>query len=558
MENKIISKKIKTRNVTVSLKKFAAENNLSLKECDFTINHVDTYMKSNTNDDYQLYNEDVYEFYENEQKMLNEHVKIRQLYTITIKKLIKKPLQLKYAVEFDKYSINPKLIISPDSIIPYKSHKASETLLLLVKEINKIKLKNNILIKLFDDKMIKNLRAFTKYIYAKKFTKKLKISLFSGIDPILSRQSRLVLWYEEKNSNHQVIEVDKGEVLLEYKKAIFGKNGFNSFGQVIESGFSNNKEDYQYHTDDKTIEIIENDNTKIYKSKVKGFVHFAKNILSVDNKLKMRNLSRVQTSISKNEDNNIEVFVAQNDTNKDSIGEGVELQSEVIHVTGHVGAKSTLEALNLQIDGATHKDSIQYAKDAIINRHKGTLRSNTAKITLLEGGEVHASKVEVGVALGGSIYAENVIIGQVKSHLKVYASNSIEIKLVSGEDNIFKINYKDVPVMNDRLMFLEDEVQSLKYKLEGASKHTHTDVPKLKQKIKEIRLKQDKIKESAKYAKITIHKPLQGLNTIIFVLETDDEIIYKTDAVLYKPFYIDVHDDIITLHPVNKTVSIKL
>jgi len=373
----------------------------------------------------------------------------------------------------------------------------------------------------------------------------------------MSRQNKLIKWYKEKDKNNKVIEVVPGELIIEYKKAKFGKNGLNAFGDIIESGVSDNNSMLKADIDEDTIEVIENDDKILYKSKLKGFVSFKNNLLTIDNKLKMAKLSRLDSAVDKDEDNNIEVYVSQKDTNKDSIGEGVHLQSEVIHITGHVGSKSVLEALNLQIDGATHKSSVQYAKDALINRHKGTLRSNTAKIKLLEGGVVHASKVDVEVALGGHIYAEDVTITQVKSYLKVYASNSITINLVSGEDNIFKINYKDIPIMTNKMKYLENEIGDLKYKLEAADRNAHTQIPYLKRQIKDIRAKQDQIRNTTLNAKITIQKPLRGLNTIVFTLESDDEIVYKTDARLYKPFFVELNEDILTLQPVNKTITIK-
>jgi len=557
MAESVLPKKVKTRDVNLSLQKFASNNKLALKNCDFIINHVDTYIKTISDDDFQLYNSDIHKYYEDKEKMINDHVELNQIYTVTLKKITKKIIKLKYTVEFDDYYINPKVIISPDSYIPYESYKPEEILLLLVKELNKIKIKNKILIILFDNVMIKNLKSFVKYIYAKKFKKNIKISLFDGINPTISRQSKLIYWYKEKNLDHDIIEVDKGETVIEYKKAIFGKNGFNSLGDHIKSGSSDNKDDFSSDIDDLTIKVIENNDKKLYKSKIKGFVHFTNNLLSIDNKVRMHKLSRIQTSVAKDESNNIEVHVSQHDTNKDSIGEGVELQSEVIHVTGHVGAKSILEANDLRIDGATHHDSYQHAKDAIINRHKGTLRANTAKIKLLEGGEIHASKVDIDVCLGGSIYAEDVTINQVKSHLKVYASNSITIKLVSGEDNIFKINYKDVPILTNKLNHLNRELKDIKYKLEKASKNNIKKVPELKEKIKNNRLIQDKIRHTTIDAKISIEKALIGLNTIIFTLDTGDEIIYKTDPLLYKPFYIEIHDNKLTLHPVNKTITLE-
>lgn len=317
-----------------------------------------------------------------------------------------------------------------------------------------------------------------------------------------------------------------------------------------------NAEDLQASIDNDSIYIEENENKKLYKSKVKGFVHFHQKQLSVNNKVKMTNISRVEDTVAKEQDNNIEVHISQNDTTKDSIGEGVELVSETIHVNGHIGANSILEAVNLQIDGATHQDSMQFARTAKINRHKGTLRCREAKIALLEGGTVHATNLEIEASLGGVIYAQNVKIGHVKSNLKVYASESISIRLVSGEDNLFKINYKEIPIIDSKIDLINEDIEELKFALEEAHRHNPSQIKETEKQIEEFKNELKNIKESALRAKISIEKPLKGLNNIIFTLDNDDEILFKTDAQSYEPFYLEVSEEKITLLPVKKSILI--
>ncbi len=359
-----------------------------------------------------------------------------------------------------------------------------------------------------------------------------------------------------KKSNKQLIEVESGEVLVEYVKPLFGTNGLDAFGKFIDTSIGNNKNDLDADVDMSSIFIEEDDKVKLYKSKKKGFVKFTNKRLLVDNKVEMSKLSRVENSLAKDEDNNIEVHISQNDTTKDSIGAGVELTSQTIHVNGHIGANSIIEAVELQVDGATHQDSTQFAKNAKINRHKGTLRCHKATIKLLEGGEVHATTVDIEASLGGTIYAQDVNIGLVKNNLKVYASNSITIDLVSGEDNIFKINYKDVPILNSRIELIQEDIEDLKYTLEEAQRHNISQVDNIKKKIQKLIDERNSIKNSTTKAKITIKKPLIGLNTIIFTLNNGDELIYKTSPREYEPFYLEINEDKITLHPVNKTITI--
>ena len=550
------SKKIKTKNIANSISKFAAEHLLQPDEYTFSLNGVETYIKTTANDDFVLYKEDIHNYYKDRNKLINEHVRFKQLYVITIKKETNPIIKLNYDINFSDNNVTPHIIIHPDSLIPYKKYKAKDIYILLLKELNNIKALNKILVQIFDTKMKEKLKAFVKYLYQNKFVKKIRIPLFDGIEPEITRTSKLVKHYLKKENNAQVIEVEVGEVLVEYIKPIYGKNGLDAFGEIIRYDYGNNQEDLHVEVDLDSIEIEENDNHKLYKSKIKGFVYLDDKKFYVDNRIKMKRLSRVQEKVAKDEDNNIEVLIEQHDTNIDSLGEGVELTSETIHIKGHVGAKTKLAATNLVIDGATHGDSYQEARIAEINRHKGKLRCQKAKIKLLEGGEVYATDVDVEAALGGAIYAENVTIRNVKNNLKIYASKSITIHKVSGEDNLFKINYKDVPTLNAKYKFLTNDIEDLKFKLEGAMKHSKKLIKPLKEKIKELQNQQKQIQNSAFEAKITIEEPLNGLNTITFTISDDDELIYKTDARRYKPFYLEKTDTTITLHPTDKKISL--
>ncbi len=545
---------IKTQNVKESLNEFALKNSTSLEECDFKIDNVLTYVKDRSDQTFTLLNEDVNERYSDKEKALNERVAFKQGYVITAQTASKSKIELNHSIDYSEFNSHPKIIISPDSIIPYKKYKPQEIFQLLVRAINKLKILNGIIINVFDQSMIKNLKAFTKHVYAGKFTKKIKIPLFDGIEPEMTRESKLIEWYKEKNRESQVPEVDQGEVIIEFIKPLFGKNGFNFRGEIIDSNTANNKNDLSAKIDSNTIEVVETAIKKLYKSKIQGYVHVADETLFIDNRVEVSKLSRNEDKLATDEGNSIEVRVSQNDTNKDSVGEGVELISQSINVSGHVGAKSTLEAVNLQIDGATHHSSKQFAKFATINRHKGNLRCHKAKIKLLEGGEIHATDVDIEASLGGVVYAKNVKIGHVKSNLKVYASNSISVRLVSGEDNLFKINYKNVSVLTSQLALIERDVLELREELEVAKRHYHSKVDAIKEAIKKLKATKNEIKNSVYKSKISVENPFRGLNNVIFSINDNDELIFKTEAKKYDPFYLVVNEDSIQLHQTNKII----
>jgi len=554
--SEVKTKVIKTKDVQASMAEYADENSISVEECDFSINNIDTYVKDNSTDDFIQVSKDVLKQYAVKDRILNEHIEFKQFYTITAKKLKNSSFKLNYTIVLGDNVTHPKIVIKSNSKIPYKKYAPKDMLRLLYAELNKIKISNSILINIFDEEMKKMLKAFVKHIYAGKFIKSIKLPLFTGIEAVVTRESKLIYWFKEKNQQNQIIEVEDNEPLIEYKEPIFGKSGFNAYGKEVSSESANNRDDLEATIDLKSIKIEENEKSKFYKSSRKGFVHFDGITLSVDNKIRMSKISRNSASLASQEENNVEVMISQNDTTKDSVGEGVELVSQTIHINGHVGAKSTVEAINLKIDGATHQDSKQFAKYAEINRHKGTLRCHEAKISLLEGGEIHATKVDIQNSLGGSIYAQDVAIGLVKSNLRIYASNSITIRLVSGEDNLFKINYKDIPVLNSKINYIIQEIEDLKYNLEEAQRHSQYKIPNIKEEIEKLEEEQKNIQRSSLSATISIQEPLRGLNNIVFVIDNENEIKFKTDAQTYAPFHLKVDENKITLLPTDKSISL--
>ncbi|MEO1937730.1 MAG: flagellar assembly protein A, partial [Sulfurimonas sp.] len=433
---------------------------------------------------------------------------------------------------------------------PAAKYKPVELLNLLYKEMNKIKAYHGIIVRIFDEPLKKALKTLVKYIYAKKFIKKVKIPLFDGIEPVLARDAKLIYWFKQKEKKGMVIEVEADEVLVEYKKPVFAKNGFNAYGKYIHNDTAKTINDLKAKVDSKTIYIEEDEFSKKYIAKQKGYVYYDGSILAIDNTLRLNEISRNKNILDSDEEkNNIELLIKQHDITKDSIGEGVELSSEHIHVDGFVGAKSKLEAKHLEIDGATHQDSKQFAKYAKINRHKGTLHCYEANIKLLEGGIVHATKVTIENSLNGFVYAQDVTIKQVRSNLKVYATNSITIDLVSGEDNLFEINYEQVPVVLSKIEHIQEEIEELRYKKKQAKRFHPDEVETLKQKIQEAKEQIQKIKESYKYASIEVKHPFKGLNTIVFSIDKEHRLVYKTQNKHYEAFHIEIKDDLVILQP---------
>jgi hypothetical protein len=546
--------KVKTRNILLSLQKYAKSNNASVDIVDFEILQTKTLIKAATDEEFIEFNESVQEHYDTQEKMIDYHVEFSQVHIIKIFEKPKKKYFIDYEIEFDTMKVSPNIIIKQSSKIPLRTPK--ETFVWLKKEINKIKGRNAILLNMFDELYIAKLKAFTKFVHAGKFTKNIKLPLIKTMEPNVTQKGELILHYEKNKNKHGIAEVDAGETIIEYRKPKFGKNGMDAFGKVISSESHKNSKDIDHEIDDDTIKTQEDEDRKLYIARAKGYVNFSRNIMYIDHTIKKRKIKRVEEKLSEHEDNDIKVVVSEKDATQDSIGEGVELTSETIHVEGFVGSNSILHATNLTVDGATHQSSHQSAKFAKINRHKGTLRAHQADIKLLEGGTVYATTANIDACLNGTIYARDVNIKSVKSNLKVYASHSINITLVSGEDNVFNIDYKKIPILSKKMEFIDNDIDDLKYHLDEAKRHNKAKVPELENKIKKLKDEKKEITNSVHDASIFIEKSFRGLNTISFTLSDLKELIYKTDAKKYDKFYLEIDEDRVTLKPVNISIEI--
>ena len=545
-----------SKNIRLSLTEYAQQHNLPLEKLDFTLLGLQTYFKSCHHESFVKFHDDYKKEYTLKDKIINDHVRFLQIYKIKIHPKKKQELNLIYRLEFGEFSTHPILILSPESTLPLAELTEQEMLKLLYAEFNKIKAEKKMLVNLFSSCMIKDLKDFIQKLYQHGFSSEESILLFEGIPPVVSQPSKVINHYKEKNE--KLAEVEESELIITYIKPIYGTAGLNAMGQRIIHGHTNNPAKLEYQVDDKNIRVQESKSEIHYYSRKKGFVSTLNNILTISNKIVVENINRVEGKLTKKEENQVSVVISQTDVTRDGIGEGVELVSESIHITGHMGAKSSIEAKDVVIDGATHNSAFVTAKTAKINRHKGTLRCHKAEINSLEGGTIYATHVKVNAALGGQVCAEHVVIKSLKHNLKVFASKSITIERILGEDNHFIIDYRKLPILQSKLQFLTEEYEELSWKYEDAKKHSSD---KLAQRKEELTKKEDEIKAlklSHFDAVITIMAPVDGLNTIEFSIpEKQKSLIYRTkESKTFEPFYIRQDEDKIVLEPVGVHIEL--
>jgi len=547
---------LNTKSILASVKEYANDHNYDLATLDFTLLGLQTYFKTCHLDTFVKFHDDYKKEYVTPTKIINDHAHFVQIYKIKIHPKVKTKLELIYRLELGEFSTYPILVISTDSILPLNDVTANEMLKLLYAQCNKIKAQNKMLVNLFSSCLLKDLKSFVTKIYKNGFHTEESILLFEGIDPVISEPSKVINHYIKKGQ--KVSEVEASELIISYIKPIYGDSGLNAMGQRIAHGDTNNLAKIEYQIDKKNINIQE-DKTQIkYYSKHKGFVSTVNNLLSISNKIVVEDIKRSEAKLTKKEENQVSIVISQTDVTRDGLGEGVELVSESVHITGHMGSKASIEAKDVLIDGATHNSSFVTSRNAKINRHKGTLRCHKAEINSLEGGTVYATHVKVNAALGGQICAEHVTIKTLKHNLKVFASKSITIERILGEDNHFVIDYRKLPVIQSKLQYLNEELEEAQWKYEDAKKHSKEKLPELQEIVEKKESDIKEIKLSHYDAVITIMAPVDGLNTIEFSIpEKQTSLIYRTkEAKSFEPFSVQQDEEKITLQPVGISIDL--
>ena len=160
---------VQTTNVKEIIAKFASDSITPLRQCDFILHGVITYVKNCHIDTFVKYDSTQKDLYKDPAQLVNDRVVFRQIYKVTPVKRSDDGLKLDYRIEFDTFRTHPVLLLETSSIIPFKHYKPQELYSLLVKEINKIKALHGMLIGIFSDPMIADIKKLVKELIMQKF-----------------------------------------------------------------------------------------------------------------------------------------------------------------------------------------------------------------------------------------------------------------------------------------------------------------------------------------------------------------------------------------------------
>ncbi len=447
---------VSTDNIAKELVSTAAKLGIKVSELDFNLLDVQTFLTKGDAQEQEVIGDELKEL--NDPEMLSDaSVMIRQVYEI----------EVVLADKDDKFSklnlsigANPTMTrlfasIKPGSEIEYFDGMERE----LKSFINKRKLRANMLIGIWDEKLNKEIEKFVAKVRVNKVLKvEKRITFEVGLtfDVRATSDDKLIFHYkseEEKDEKAKVDHYNRGfiqavtqdELLIEYIKAKKGDPGRNCRGEFIEPEEPVVSHTPDFNVSDK-IEVVENDDNIEYRAKSSGYVVFENNTYDINSEVEVSEISFKTTgSIGAGMDTDVSISVKEADAFKDAIGAGMEVEVNEINVDGNVGNNAKIKANKVKIQGQTHQSSYIEAGEIEINIHKGRAKGSKVKVTRLEQGIIEGEFVEVTQATGGKIIAKEVYVDTLASHVDIIASSKIEIKNFNGEENTFTIS----PILHD-------------------------------------------------------------------------------------------------------------
>ena len=559
-ERKFESKITLTENVNEELHKVAIEYKLPISSLDFNLISFKTLVKF-PDTDFLEADKELIEKFMIEENLLNENVEIKQIYEIEIIKY--KPsdnFELIGEMKVNKNYTFSEFIVSKNSIF-----KISNIYEKLKEELNKKKIKNSLLIGIFDlmDEDIKKLQNIL--LINQKLENDFPIKLCKGIEPIESIKGK-VLYHFKKNKDifKKVLlyPVKTGDTVIEIILPKEGKNGRDCRGKIIKVEKFEEFEIPKIDFDENTIEKQIYDDKIIFVAKKDGYIVKENDKFVIKDKMEIKQINLKTGNVKNADKSDVKLEVKESDVLKEAIMDNMIVETTELHVKGNVGNKAKIKTKKLLIEGQTHKNSKIIAENAEINVHKGEIKAKNIKINRLEGGKVRADKVEIDLMMGGIVYAKKIKVNKMLAHNKLFASEEIKICEDRGEENLLSISPKkvleeiNIEKLENKLKEIEQFIniktkeykklkniylsikdvmseykkEYLKNKKEG-KKTAHTIIKKLKE-FKELMDKMDKLKREInilKNEKEEILNTLEYLQSGIF----NAKILCNTS---WKPF----------------------
>jgi len=513
---------VRTENVNEALLKISASNNIPLSSLDFEILDFTTYIKVGNSEFVEL-DEESRELVHMEDFLINEENEIKQVYEVEIKKTdFSDDFELIGEVKINRFLTHAVYVLKPESLIVYKSGIEKK----IKNELNKKKIRNSMLIELFDEKMNQDIeKVVAKIRVLGQLEENEEIELCKGIDPIENIEGKIVYHYFKKRENIKnelIFPVKKGDVLIEVIKPQQGRNGRDCRGKIIQipnitefniPSINVNPEEIKKEEDDKKI---------VYIALKDGYIYKEGDSYTIKDEMEVKQINLKTGNVSGAKNSNVKLDVKESDALKEAIADNMVVETTVLIVRGNVGKSAKINAQELTIEGQTHQKAKIYADKAFINVHKGYIEGREIEINRLEGGVVKGKKVKIKQAIGGKVIAEEVEFGIVGSHVEVYALKEIKIKKLKGSENKFIISPLEVLGLNADADKLEKEIEEINRNIQIKTKEYN--------KRKEILLKNKPTIE--KYMQSYRENRKKGVKTSAVILKKIKEFNEFKDKTL--------------------------
>jgi len=491
---------VKTQNVAKELLSISQANDVSVESLDFNILDVQTFTRLNDGkkevDWEEVPNDELYEL-DDASALLNKMFEIKQLYEVEVyskESKVENFPDFNIAIGANASKCKIYLSIKAGSKIKYFKGFKDELAIL----INNKKLRTGILINIFDEMLSDVLSKLSSKVKVKDFleyNQNETILIAQSIEPTPTIDDQLIIHYDKKNNLDENEKVDyskrgfiqsvvKDELLLEYIKPKKGTSGRNCKGIFLEAiePLETNIPEFNI---DETIIQKDTDESIQYFANENGYITFEDNTYSIKKDVDVDSINFKTTgSISAGLDSDVSMSVKEEDSSKDAVGAGMEVEVTEIDIDGNMGSNSKLNAKRATIGGQTHKSSTVKADKLDINVHKGTAYGKNIHITRLEHGIVDGDIVEISQAMGGDIRGKEVHIEICGSYVKVTSSKIIEIKKLQGSENVFTIDSLLKKSSQKGLEKNENEISEL----EVATKNIKEEIKKYTKIIKDNKL----------------------------------------------------------------------
>jgi uncharacterized protein (DUF342 family) len=487
---------VKTENVAKELINIASINRVDAATLDFNVLDVQTLTRKKTASNNEMFSEislaELAQLRDNT-LLLDPDFEIKQNYEIEVfsKKARPNYDNLHFSIGVNATMCKIFLSIKSGSKVPFIETFSED----FVELINKKKIRSNLLIGLFDEKMQDIISQMNATMIVNKgltFDANETFVIADGIEPEPTLDDALIYHYKNKDTKNNTNKVDyskrnfiqsvvKDETLIEYLKPKKGSSGRNCKGEFLKAKEPQAQYAPTFKVSDK-IAIIDNAENIQYKAIDNGYIVLENETYDIRDELDINEVSFKSTgSIETKFDADVTLKVKESDIFKDAVGMGMEVEVSEIEVEGNIGPKARVHAKKAKINGQTHQSSFVKADELYINIHKGEAHGGNVHITRLEQGTVVANSLDVTQATGGHLRAREITIDLMGSHVNVTASQRIEIKRMQGSENKLTIDplavesidenvdekEKELDMLDERLRFLKKEIERYKIVLQN-------------------------------------------------------------------------------------------